>query len=414
MRFIRAWPRFAAPLLLIIAATAPSAPASNRSWLAQLGADRWHAEGYRGQGVKVVVLDSGFRGWRSWLGTALPSRIEARSFRLDRQLEARDSSHGVMCGEVIHSLAPDAEILFANWESDRPDTFVQAVVWARQQGARVLTCSVIMPSWSDGEGGGPVHAGLADVIGRGSQSGDMICCACAGNTAQRHWSGQCHSNSDGWHEWRPGQTDNGITPWSTDERVSVEMCWSADTNYRIVVVEAASGVEIGRAQGIPDGAAQCAVVRFAPRSSVKYSVRVQPLGSSRGAFHLAVLGGWLETYIERGSICFPADGAEFLAVGAWDEAGRRAAYSSCGPNSPTLKPDFVGMVPVQTRVRSRPFSGTSAAAPQAAGIAALICSRRPEWTANQVKGLMRSAAIDVAAPGVDAETGYGLLRLPPP
>ena len=78
-------------------------------------------------------------------------------------------------------------------------------------------------------------------------------------------------------------------------------------------------------------------------------IRVQPIGSSVGQFHLAVLGGWLENYSEQGSVCFPADGPEFLAIGAWDESGHRASYSSCGPNSPRLKPDFVAMVPVPTR-----------------------------------------------------------------
>jgi subtilisin family serine protease len=271
-----------------------------------------------------------------------------------------------------------------------------------------------MPSWSDGEGGGPIHAALANAVGSGSLAGDILCCACAGNTAQRHWSGTCRIDADGWHQWRTGQTDNGITPWSNEERVSVEMCWSSGANYRLIVVDTASGAEIGRAEGLATSGSQCAVVRFAPQRYVRYAARVHPIGSSVGQFHLAVLGGWLEQYSERGSICFPADGSEFLAIGAWDESGHRANYSSCGPNSPRPKPDFVAMVPVPTRVRSRSFSGTSAASPQAAGIAALICSRHPEWTANQVRAAMQSAAIDVAAPGHDAETGYGLLRLPPP
>jgi len=413
MRFVRSWPRSAVALLLVFVISASRTPANNSSWFAQLGVDHWHAEGFRGQGVKVAVLDSGFRGWRTWLGAALPASVESRSFRIDRQLEARDSSHGIMCGEIIHSLAPDAELLFANWESDRPDTFVQAVAWARRQGARVLTCSVIMPSWSDGEGGGPVHAALTNAVGRGTQPGDLVCCACAGNTAQRHWSGPPRIDADGWHQWRTGQRDNGITPWSNEERVSVEMCWVAGANYRLIVVDSASGAEIGRAEGQATSGSQCAVVRFAPQREARYAVRVQPIGSSIGQFHLAVLGGWLENYSERGSICFPADGPEFLAIGAWDESGHRARYSSCGPNSPRQKPDFVAMVPVPTRVRSRSFSGTSAASPQAAGIAALICCRHPDWTAIQVRAALQGAAIDVAAPGVDSETGYGLLRLPP-
>src|SRR5579884_636747 len=134
-------------------------PARERArCLARLGVERWHRLGCRGHGVKVALLDSGFRGYRGHLGKALPARVAARSFRGDGNLEAKDSQHGILCGEVIHALAPDAELLLANWEADRPDQFLAAVRWARHEGARVLSCSVIMPSWSDGEGGGPVHA----------------------------------------------------------------------------------------------------------------------------------------------------------------------------------------------------------------------------------------------------------------
>src|SRR5689334_5182259 len=89
--------------------------------LARLGRDLWHAAGHRGRGVKVAVIDSGFRGYRSFLGTALPDHLLARSCRFDGALEARDSQHGILCGEVIHALAPEAELLFTSWEPDRPD-----------------------------------------------------------------------------------------------------------------------------------------------------------------------------------------------------------------------------------------------------------------------------------------------------
>lgn len=400
-------------LFVALAASLPSfAPAANNSaarsqWLAQLGADRWHAAGWRGQGVKVAVLDSGFRGWQSWLGHALPRSVAVRSFRLDRQLEARDSSHGVLCGEVIHALAPDAELLFANWEPDRPDSFVQAIAWARQQGARIATCSVIMPSWSDGEGGGPIHASIAAVAGNGQNPGDLLCCACAGNTAQRHWSGPVSPGRDGWHEWRPGQIDNLVTPWNADDRVSVELCWPSGPGFRLALTDLTTGREIARS----DGSGHCAVVRFSPTKDAVLSIRVQPLGPSAGPFHVAVLGGWLAVHSERGSIPFPADGQHFLAIGAWEAEGRRAIYSSCGPNSPLPKPDFVAQVPVPSAVRDRPFSGTSAASPQAAGLAAIYLSRYPNSTVQQVRAALRAAARDVAQPGHDVETGYGVLQL---
>src|SRR5262245_39681710 len=72
--------------------------------VAKVGADRWHKAGYRGKGVKVAVLDTGFRGWRDHLGKALPAKVNARSFRSDGNLEYRESQHGILCGEVVHTI----------------------------------------------------------------------------------------------------------------------------------------------------------------------------------------------------------------------------------------------------------------------------------------------------------------------
>ena len=64
------------------------------------------------------------------------------------------------------------------------------------------------------------------------------------------------------------------------------------------------------------------------------------------------------------------------------------------------------------RCRTQPFGGTSAAAPQAAGLAALWWSKHLDWTAGQVKQAMRDSALDLGPPGHDYETGYGMLKLP--
>ena len=88
---------------------------------------RWFAQGYRGQGVKVAILDSGFRGYRRFLGKGLPKTVRTRSFRIDRDLEARDSQHGILCAEVVHAIAPDAELLFATWEPGSPRAFLETL-----------------------------------------------------------------------------------------------------------------------------------------------------------------------------------------------------------------------------------------------------------------------------------------------
>jgi hypothetical protein len=379
--------------------------------LTQLGVARWHAAGYRGQGVKIAVLDSGFRGYRKQLGKALPAHVLTHSFRTDANLEARDSQHGILCAEVLHALAPEAELLFANWDPDRADQFLEAVRWARGQGVRILSCSLIMPSWGDGEGGGPVHAALARLMGKGDGATDLLCFASAGNTAQRHWTGRFHDGGDGFHEWQPGQKNNELTPWGTD-KVSVELCTPPGASYDLYVSDGITGKEVARSLARWRGDRACAVARFLPQPYHSYRVRVHLARGAGGPFHLVALAGSLRFTTAEGSIPFPADGPEVIAVGAVTHDGQRTSYSSCGPNSSQPKPDLVAMVPFPSLWRLRPFAGTSSAAPQAAGLAALWLSRYPRWTAAQVRTAMYRSAHDLGPPGHDYETGYGLIALP--
>jgi Subtilase family len=390
----------------------PGDPREQRAQhLARLGVSRWHTQGYRGKGVTIAILDSGFRGYQAHLGRALPAHVGVRSFRMDGNLEAKDSAHGCLCAEVVHALAPEAELLLANWDGDRPDQFLDAVRWARGHGARLLTCSLIMPSWSDGDGGGTIHAALAGLLGRGTGPGDLLCFASAGNTAQRHWFGRFHAAGDGFHEWQPGHEDNELMPWS-DEQVSVELCSQLGSCYDVLVADDTGREVVAEAQASPRDGRCCAVARFKPLRSHAYRVRVRLLKGPAGPFHLVALGSGLHYATAWGSIPFPADGPEVIAVGAVTCDGERMAYSSCGPNSSRPKPDLVAPVPFPSLWRARPFSGTSAASPQAAGLAALVWSKHPDWTAAQVWTALRQAAHDLGPPGHDYETGYGLIHLP--
>jgi hypothetical protein len=175
------------------------------------------------------------------------------------------------------------------------------------------------------------------------------------------------------------------------------------------------GQGVVRAQTIGRSRETCAVVRFNPILYHKYVVKVRlrkGASPTAGLFHVVALGGTLACSTSKGSIACPADGPAVQAVGAVDTEGRRLFYSSCGPNSKRPKPDFVAEVPFPSLWRERPFAGTSAAAPQAAGAAALWWSRHPTWNAKQVCDAMRSSARDLGPPGHDAETGYGRIALP--
>src|SRR5947209_2613290 len=60
-------------------AVAPRGPISVRKrseHLARMGVETWHNAGLLGRGVKVAILDSGFRGYRQQLGKALPEHVK--------------------------------------------------------------------------------------------------------------------------------------------------------------------------------------------------------------------------------------------------------------------------------------------------------------------------------------------------
>ncbi|MCK2243030.1 MULTISPECIES: S8 family serine peptidase [unclassified Crossiella] len=76
-----------------------------------------------------------------------------------------------------------------------------------------------------------------------------------------------------------------------------------------------------------------------------------------------------------------------------------------------LKPDLTAADGVQTATPGfSPFFGTSASAPHAAAMAALVLSGNPGMPAAQVRQAMFRTALDLAEPGPDPRAGHGLVQ----
>ena len=75
------------------------------------------------------------------------------------------------------------------------------------------------------------------------------------------------------------------------------------------------------------------------------------------------------------------------------------------------KPDLAAAdcTPSNTPGFENPFCGTSAAAPHAAAIAALVKSARPSLNASQIHTALNASALDIMAPGVDLDSGLGIV-----
>lgn len=123
-----------------------------------------------------------------------------------------------------------------------------------------------------------------------------------------------------------------------------------------------------------------------------------------------------------------------ITVAASDTANKRAGFSNFGPGIDVTAPgvdilslrarrtdvayvaEVEGYKPEQGFVGKGAHyyraNGTSFAAPFVTGAAALILGRNPQLDAASVKRMILQSARDIGDPGVDPETGYGLLDLP--
>lgn len=75
------------------------------------------------------------------------------------------------------------------------------------------------------------------------------------------------------------------------------------------------------------------------------------------------------------------------------------------------KPDLAAADGVATASGSlfNPFFGTSAAAPHAAAIAALMLDRNPTMSLATLRGALQTNALDIMGAGVDRNSGFGLI-----
>jgi hypothetical protein len=107
----------------------------------------------------------------------------------------------------------------------------------------------------------------------------------------------------------------------------------------------------------------------------------------------------------------PASCRGSLSVAAIDEAMARTSFSSYDASVRISAPGrrVVAGVPNTGGFPYDQWNGTSMAAPFVAGVAALVRAANPGLTASEVIDRILSGATDIATPGVDSETGAGLV-----
>ncbi len=426
------------------------------------GSPAWNQAGYSGQGVKVGVIDLGFRGLTSLMGTELPATVHARCYTdigmftenladceavepvPDTTLpECRDAvqrravevaDHGTIVAESVLDIAPEVE-LYISQPGSRAD-LQDASEWMASQGVSVINYSVGWIFDGPGDGTSPSSISPLNTVDQSVSSG-VIWVNSAGNSGQAAWFGG-YSNPDGDRAVSfGGQNDEVMDiPVRECRAYTVQLRWEdtwegASTDLDLYFYNKNTGDVVFSSEGEQSGeTGHVPYERFSYRfasDSNDYGLVVSHHGGDAPAWiQVMVWGTYIEHYTRNGSIGNPGESANLgmLAVGAahWNDVHTIEPYSSRGPTPDgrvNPKPDIVG---ADCGVTARSpldeyndgFCGTSQASPHVAGMAALVRQRFPSYTPAQVASYLKDNAEQRRSPDPNDTWGHGFAQLPPP
>jgi subtilisin family serine protease/RNA polymerase subunit RPABC4/transcription elongation factor Spt4 len=372
-------------------------------------AEAWHNAGITGEGVRVGVLDLGFEGYVDLLGEELPEKVVFEEFGWEFD---EPEVHGTACAEVVHEVAPGAELFFALYDGSDA-AFGEAVEWLVDQGVDIISHSaggLIGP-----RDGSEWDAELVDDL---AAEGILWVNAAGNGALSHHRSVFTDTDGNGLHEF--GSDEEVMAIYSYSGYLAVALSWEDDwrrpvEDYQLFLYDG-SGNVVASSQDVQSGElGQEPVEMVVLEEEVVYAAVVAQDAARNAIFDIFVMDGDVEYPTAGYSIAPPADAQYSLTVGAvewWDDG--LAEYSSQGPTADgRLKPEISAPTGVSgVSYGSRGFDGTSASCPHVAGAAALIWQAHPEFTRQDAVEFLLDHTVDLGPSGPDTGYGYGRLQLP--
>jgi hypothetical protein len=434
------------------------------------GANSVQAAGIRGAGVRVGVLSDSAEAIPLLIATGdlPPDAVNVADI-----IDGPGTSEGSAMMEIVYDLAPGAQLFFASGDNS-PESFADNIKLLRNTYRCDIIVDDI--SWSDESPfqDGVIAQAVNDVTQSGalyfSSAGN------GGNRTNNNasaWEGDFAAG--GTSAILPGYTLHNFagTPFNRLLTTTgfVRLFWSdpwgkSTNDYDLFILNAAGTAVIGASTDNQNGVGDPFEAVFSPNGFPANSrvviaaistaqpralhldnffgepLQIQTAGVTSGhnasagcilndpscpgrAFGVAAVA-WNSA---RGFLRPFAGGASNPTETFSSDGPRRMFFKADGtPITPgnllfatnggllLIKPDIAAADGVSTRTIGNglfsPFFGTSAAAPHAAGVAALIKSANPGASGAQIYDALTSTALDIRANGVDRDSGYGIVMAP--
>jgi len=411
-----------------------------------------------GTGVKVGVLSDSAEAIPFLITTG---DLPANSLNVADIIDGPGSSEGSAMMEIVHDMAPGAQLFFAS-AYNGTQAFADNIRLLRF----TYHCDVIVDdvSYSDEFPfqDAVIAQAVNDVVADGA-----IYFSSAGNSGSKDYDTTSAWEGDfadgGTNALLPGYTVHSFGAQAFNRTLTttgvLDLFWSdpigdSTNDYDLFVLNSAGTAVTFSSTDVQAGAGDDPIEEIAPNSGIAANSRVviaAKAGAQPRALHLEAFFG--EPIQITTSGVTHGHNAALNTVGvaavAWN-SGRplgtkpfvggsknpTEVFSSDGPRkifyqpdgtpitagnflfatnggTTLVKPDIAAADGVTTRTPGfSPFFGTSAAAPHAAGIAALAKALNPAATTAQIKSAMTSTALDIDAVGIDRDSGYGIVMAP--
>ncbi len=362
------------------------------------------------------------------------------------------SSEGTAMLEIVHDLAPGAQLFFAT-AIPGPEQMAQNILALRKAG-----CDIIIDDIGFAMDDSPFAFGITEKAVKAVCEDGALYFSASGNTGNKDdgtsstYRSQFRSggstpglfSTNGQlHDFGGGVTSDTITGNLGGGTTNALLFWTDPPNkstndYDLFLLDS-TGTKVIAASTDPQTGTQDPFEGIGGVSVGQRVVIVKANGSQDRFLHLDVggSGGSQLAIATEGSVRghAAADTPNAFSVSATDATKSAPGLFTGGDTNPvetftddgprvlyfgadgaptgarTLqKPDITAADGGKTATPGfAPFYGTSAAAPHAGAIAALVLSYNRKLSPAQIRGFLQNTALDINARGVDRDSGYGII-----